>query len=772
MKKLFFLSTFILLSFITAAQWQHTNGPACQPTVIHLTVIDSVIYACTGNSLGIYISHDDGDNWTPVSNGIPLFPGGNVNVTSLVRCGSVLLAGTNTGVYRSTDNGANWSLSNTGLNNTEIEALVVIQNNILAGTYGGGIFRSQDNGLTWGDVNNGIWNTDEVGVFAIAGSRVFAGASTGLYYSDDNGWTWYITTITDWVFSLAVSGQVVLAETMNTGLYRSMDDGNTWTIINNGQPNSNAYVGPFVVDGALIYASGWGGNIPGIMVTADYGDSWSFISYGYPNGEGSNCLAIHGTKLFSGITYFGIYRTGLDKIKWLPANNGIPFTTITSLSSQWVNLYAGTNGGGLYLSTDAGVHWDISVSYGLGDLNIHALCQAGQELLVGTDSGVYVTLTVGYGWTRFNNGLTDTHIRAFAFQGNNIFAGTDDGVYLTTDEGYNWVKKTDGLTNKNTRALLVAGTSVFAGMKDGGLFRSDNNGANWMDVSNGLTNLDVTSLAAAGSVIFTGTGDGLFRSQDNGQNWTTVSSGLGSSKINALLMLSTSLFAGTDKGIYLSADLGDTWESINDGLPDTVITSLGMSRTDLYAGVLAQNVWIRPLSELLSLEINPQNLVLNQNASSSDTLFIIANSGWSVRGTLPEWLSMSKTSGSGSDEVIFTSLQDNQSNAGRVAVFTVESTSGGEKAFSVLQKSAIAGIEDPVAGSLVIYPNPTEGTLNIVSRKPISSITVYDPAGYQLLEKQVNAENTEIDLSGMPKELLFIKISGKDGIVFRKILVK
>jgi ligand-binding sensor domain-containing protein len=343
-------------------------------------------------------------------------------------------------------------------------------------------------------------------------------------------------------------------------------------------------------------------------------------------------------------------------------------------------------------------------------------------------------------------------------------------VYLTTNEGYNWVKKTNGLTNKNTRALLATTGSVFAGIKNGGLFRSDNNGSNWVDVSNGLTNNDVTSLASAGSEVFTGTANGLFRSTDNGQHWTTVSNGLGSSKINALLTLNTSLFAGTDRGIYLSADFGDTWESINGGLPDTVITSLGMSRTDLFAGVLGQNVWTRPLSELLSLEITPQNLLLEQSASSSDTLFIIASTVWSIKGTLPSWLSMSKNTSSGNDQVIFTSLQDNASNTGRVALFTVETNTGLEKAFSVTQKSAIAGIEDLLAGSILIYPNPTYGMLNIVSKTPVSGITLSDPAGRILLEKQVNASNTSIDLSGLPKGLLFIKISVKNGDIYQKIM--
>jgi hypothetical protein len=772
MKKIVSLSVLLFLSFIASAQWQHTNGPACHSQVYHITADGDATYACCGGGLGIFVSFDDGANWSSVSNGLPLYPAINSQfaVYALVRGGSALVAGTSAGIYRSIDNGASWIPSNTGLPGKTVLGLTVSQNYIIAGLSGGGIFRSQDNGLTWVDANNGISGYDNVWIFANSGSKIFAGAYSGLYYSNDNGGTWFPTAITGMVLSLAASGPVVLVNVNMSGLERSMDGGTTWTIINNSLPYPGSGVGAMTADGSVFYAGGSSGSNYGVMFTTDYGNNWNFLNYGFPSGGGLNCLAVQNSNLFAGLSYDGIFRTNSGTIKWMPANNGMPFTSVTSISSQWVNLFAGTNGGGLYHSTDAGVFWDISVSYGLGDLDIHALCQAGQELLVGTDSGVFVSLTGGLGWTGFNSGFTDLHVHAFAFQGNNIFAGTDDGVYLTTDEGYNWVKKTNGLTNKNTRALLVTAGSVFAGMKNGGLFRSDNNGDSWLDVSGGLTNQDVSSLASAEPAVFAGTANGLFRSTDNGQNWSLVNNGLGSTKINALLTLNTSLFAGTDRGIYLSADFGDTWGSINDGLPDTVITCLGMSRTDLFAGVLGQNVWSRPLSEFLSLEITPQNLSLEQSAESSDTLFIIANTGWSVKGTLPGWLQMSKTTGNGNDRVIFTSLQDNASNAGRVALFTVETTSGLEKAFSVTQKSAIAGIEDPASASILIYPNPARDIVKVVSRPPISCISVYDPAGRILVEQQMNATSTSIDLSGLPKGLLFIKVLVKNGAVYQKIM--
>jgi len=758
MKKILLSSVLIaLVTTMTHAQWEQTNGPTCNPTVWALAVSGSYLYAGSGGD-GIFKSNDGGANWTAINNGIPLT---QINVSSIYASGSLLLAGVNNSLYRSMDNGANWFLSNAGLPGTEILAINANLSYIFVGTYGSGIYRSHDNGLSWVNDNYGVDPNAWVTSFAFAGTKIFAGTTSGLFVSTNNGDSWSSTTVLSSVLSVAVHDQFVIAGTEYSGFFRSVDGGNTWVQLG---PYNGYNIGSITIDWPYIYAS----KSMSILVSTNNGDTWTSESFGIPSNSIPGGLIVQNSRIFCCAS--DVLRSDNHGVKWEPANNGIPFNKITALSVQWINIYAATNGGGVYISNDNGGAW-IYYTNNLLNRNVNTFFKAGDELLAGTDSGVYVSPVNWYGWTEFNNGLINRSVHAFASDGSKIYTGTDDGVYLSTDDGYTWVSKTIGLTNKHIRTILVSGNSVFTGTNGGGVFRSDDTGNNWVSASYGLGSVNVNSMAEAGDAVFAGADNGVYRTRDNGLNWTTVNNGLGSTKINVLLSFNTSLFAGTDKGIYLTADFGDNWAQVNDGLPDTVITSLGASHSDLFAGVLSKSVWTRPLSEMFSLQITPQNLVLEPLTAVRDTLFIVANTVWTIKGTLPDWLGESKYSGTGNDYVVFTSLQSNSSNQPRFAMFTVETTSGNEMAFSVMQKSGIMAIYTPSSNSVVVSPNPTSGYFNISSERPVELISVYTPAGDLLFETRPNRLKTGIDLSIFGKGVYYLKIYGKSWTDFRKIVV-
>src|SRR5215468_8571021 len=153
--------------------------------------------------------------------------------------------------------------------------------------------------------------------------------------------------------------------------------------------------------------------------------------------------------------------------------------------------------------------------------NIAALLSvSGDSLFAGTfGGGVFLSTNNGQSWTAVNNGLTNHGVRALAVSGGNLFAGTyGGGVYLSTNNGQSWTAVNNGLTNLPNQAVLalaVSGGNLFAGTYGGGVFLSTNNGQSWTAVNNGLTNQLVPALAVSGGNLFAGTwGSGVFRGSD------------------------------------------------------------------------------------------------------------------------------------------------------------------------------------------------------------------------------------------------------------------
>ena len=82
---------------------------------------------------------------------------------------------------KSTDGGATWSVSDTGLSNNYVIALVIDPINsstVYAGTLNGGVFKSTDGGASWSGFNTGLSNLN-VHALAVDPSGAFVHAGTG-----------------------------------------------------------------------------------------------------------------------------------------------------------------------------------------------------------------------------------------------------------------------------------------------------------------------------------------------------------------------------------------------------------------------------------------------------------------------------------------------------------------------------------------------------------------------------------------------------------------
>lgn len=327
--------------------------------------------------------------------------------------------------------------------------------------------------------------------------------------------------------------------------------------------------------------------------------------------------------------------------QWIPTS-GPEGGYILSFASRGSNIYAGTDGGGVYISSNVGSSW-APENKGLDNLVVRALFVKGNNLYAGTgasafDGGVYLSVDNASNWSAVNNGLPTTSVSCFAELGAKLFAGTiGHGIYVSSDNGLNWSPDTAGLSNMYILSLLVKDTIIYAGTNTGvclstindtvwnraapadihyiavqsiavqdsnlfvagsgagvdgwGIFRSSNNGSSWIQINSGLESNNITSLTVLNSELFAGASDGIiYNSKNNGLRWDKVDTL--SAGVCTLSTIDGNLFAGTyGGGAYLSTDNGVSWNVINTGLKNSKINAVAVKDSVIFAGTMAVGIY-------------------------------------------------------------------------------------------------------------------------------------------------------------------------------------
>jgi photosystem II stability/assembly factor-like uncharacterized protein len=111
---------------------------------------------------GVYVSTDDGTNWTEEDHGLPgVYPWGvGAYVKHFLLEGTKVFAGLFAmGVYSTEDGGANWTDVTNGLPDSNVTQLYEVNRSIFACTYGKGVFFSTNDGANWYAWNEGLTTT-------------------------------------------------------------------------------------------------------------------------------------------------------------------------------------------------------------------------------------------------------------------------------------------------------------------------------------------------------------------------------------------------------------------------------------------------------------------------------------------------------------------------------------------------------------------------------------------------------------------------------------
>jgi photosystem II stability/assembly factor-like uncharacterized protein len=231
--------------------WTEVNS--IPKSVNSITLWNQYVFA--GTSSGIFRSTDNGVTWTAINKGLSLFYGALQTGVPFV-CNNKIYAyyGYEGDVYVTENNGDSWSCVSESLSQG-IDAFNIIGSNLIAAN-GNGIYHSVDGSATWTAAAKNVTHTKNL---AVSGTSIVAGTTDGLYYSTDNGVNWTKAKITDVDYQypgiecFAVSGSNIYAGTQKYGIYFSSDKGISWSKFNTGFTDVPTCYSLFV-SGGYLYA--------------------------------------------------------------------------------------------------------------------------------------------------------------------------------------------------------------------------------------------------------------------------------------------------------------------------------------------------------------------------------------------------------------------------------------------------------------------------------------------------------------------------------------
>ena len=327
------------------------------------------------------------------------------------------------------------------------------------------------------------------------------------------------------------------------------------------------------------------------------------IGWTQTNGPyGGTITALHATPegiLFAGTNGGGIFRSTDGGETWAPASEGLRvyednmLPVIFALAQKGNTLYAGT-GGDLFYSTDGGDSWQ-QLTHFQRDRGILGVAIIGDTLYIGrvTEESIFFSNDNGKSWTQIDGGLTGRLGPSLIASGTTLFAQMPRHVFRLKAGENSWTKLAIEDPWKKTpaesdiAAFAVSGEVVYAATADGELFRSTDMGSWWKSIKHEAMHDFDGGLAALGNTVFyigSNSANGrVFHSTDAGNSWTMYNSNLTNQSILSITVLSEKiLYVGTSSGVFRSRDGGESWTKINTGIVNTQIENLVFFRNALY----------------------------------------------------------------------------------------------------------------------------------------------------------------------------------------------
>ncbi|RKU06589.1 hypothetical protein C6502_20340 [Candidatus Poribacteria bacterium] len=314
---------------------------------------------------------------------------------------------------------------------------------------------------------------------------------------------------------------------------------------------------------------------------------------------GGTIISLHATPegiLFAGTNEGGIFRSTDGGDTWVSASEGLrgssdnSFPSLLVLTQEGNTLYAGTNGG-LFYSINGGDSWQQLSHFQDEIVGISGIAFIGDTIYIGRhiEESVFFSNDNGKSWSQIDSGLTGRGGPKLFAIGTTLFAQMWHHVFRLKAGENSWTKLAiEDLWKKNTAEsditnLVISGEVIYAATAGGGLFRSTNMGNWWQSIRHEAMYDFDGELAALGTTIFYIGDDRVFHSTDAGNSWTMYNSNLTNQEILSMTVLSEKiLYVGTLDGVFRSTDGGESWTKTNTGIINTHIEDLVFFRNTLY----------------------------------------------------------------------------------------------------------------------------------------------------------------------------------------------
>lgn len=441
-----------------------------------------------GTTSGIYRTFDGGDNWELLTNGLPDFGVGRIGIAispsqpSLIYANVIDSIGGLINVYKSEDNGSSWQATGSSGANTggyewwfgKIFTHPTLPNKVYFPSLD--LYQTLNGGSSWTKISNGV-HVDQHALYISPNDPdyMIIGCDGGVYISENAGQNW--THKNNLPITQFYTCEIDYSEPDR--LYGGTQDNGT-VRVTNGQINGwhkiwggdgfVAQVDPN--DNTFVYVESQYGNM---RRSTNGGVGFVYAVNGIDNGGRNWNTPYMLDPNNSDILYLGgrkIYKSTNKAVNWspispelvnAPGGSNLIYGTFTSISVSPLNseiIYAGTDNGRMFVTTNGGNSWQ-EISAGLPDRWITSVKASPHDIstayisLSGYQNGEYVpyvlkTENYGQSWIDLSSNLPAVPVNAIILdpdQPAHLYLANDIGVYVSYSDGYSWQILGEGLPN-------------------------------------------------------------------------------------------------------------------------------------------------------------------------------------------------------------------------------------------------------------------------------------------------------------------------------------